>query len=62
MHPLVEGEDYYLENGFFVFTESFHRKRGRCCESGCRHCPYGFGAAAAPDPAAAPAAPGGDAA
>ncbi|MHB2008182.1 MAG: DUF5522 domain-containing protein, partial [Acidobacteriaceae bacterium] len=19
-----------------------HRKRGYCCQSGCRHCPYGF--------------------
>ncbi|MCO6485515.1 MAG: hypothetical protein J5I41_07015 [Saprospiraceae bacterium] len=23
-----------------VFTESFHRKRGTCCGSGCRHCPW----------------------
>lgn len=36
-------EDYYLgENGFLVFTEAYHRKRGYCCKSGCRHCPYGF--------------------
>jgi hypothetical protein len=27
-----------------VFTEQYHRKRGYCCESGCRHCPYGFNA------------------
>lgn len=38
--PLVEGEDYYLENGRFVFTEKYHLKRGYCCGSGCRHCPY----------------------
>jgi hypothetical protein len=25
-----------------VFTEKFLRERGYCCESGCRHCPYGF--------------------
>ncbi len=25
-----------------VFTEAFHLKRGYCCKSGCRHCPYGF--------------------
>ena len=37
---LLEGRDYYLENGLFVFTASFLRKRGYCCESGCRHCPY----------------------
>ena len=39
-NPLVEGEDYYLENGLFVFTAAYHLKRGYCCESGCRHCPY----------------------
>lgn len=35
-------EDYYVENGFIVFTESFLRRRGYCCKSGCRHCPYGY--------------------
>jgi hypothetical protein len=40
---LVAGRDYYLENGFMVFTADFLRRRGYCCESGCRHCPYGFG-------------------
>ena len=34
--------DFYMENGFMVFTEAFHLKRGYCCQSGCRHCPYGF--------------------
>lgn len=37
---LQEGLDYYLENGLFVFTAAFLRRRGYCCESGCRHCPY----------------------
>ena len=37
---LQEGVDYYIENGLFVFTSEFLRKRGYCCESGCRHCPY----------------------
>ncbi|XP_048038859.1 uncharacterized protein C1orf53 homolog [Megalobrama amblycephala] len=27
--------------GYNVFTEFAHRKRGRCCGSACRHCPYG---------------------
>ena len=36
----VEGEDYYLENGFYVFTASYLRRRGYCCDNGCRHCPY----------------------
>ncbi len=39
---LVENEDYYIENGLMVFTESYHRKRGFCCKSECRHCPYGY--------------------
>ncbi len=32
--------DYYLENGYVVFTEVYHKKRGYCCGSGCRHCPF----------------------
>ena len=37
---LQEGLDYYIEHGLYVFTAEFLRKRGYCCESGCRHCPY----------------------
>jgi Family of unknown function (DUF5522) len=37
---LVEGEDYYIENGYYVFTAHYLLKRGYCCGSGCRHCPY----------------------
>jgi hypothetical protein len=37
---LQEGLDFYLEAGLLVFTEAFLLKRGYCCESGCRHCPY----------------------
>ena len=34
-------EDFYLsEEGFVVFTEAYHLKRGYCCQSGCKHCPY----------------------
>ena len=40
--PLVEGIDYYIENGLLVFTADYLLKRGYCCESGCRHCPFGF--------------------
>lgn len=32
--------NYYLENGRVVFTESFLLERGFCCNNGCRHCPY----------------------
>jgi hypothetical protein len=35
-----EGEDYYLEGEAIVFTARYHLRRGYCCESGCRHCPY----------------------
>ncbi|HBB89239.1 MAG TPA: hypothetical protein DC047_16670 [Blastocatellia bacterium] len=38
----IEGEDYYFEGPLMVFTEPFLLRRGICCESGCRHCPYGF--------------------
>lgn len=38
-------EDYYTSpEGFIVFTEKYHLKRGYCCKSGCKHCPYGFDA------------------
>lgn len=37
---LVEGEDFYLEGTAMVFTAQFLLKRGYCCESGCRNCPY----------------------
>ena len=42
MPALIEGIDFYFEGPFMVFTEKFLRDRGYCCESGCRHCPYGF--------------------
>jgi ATP-binding cassette subfamily B (MDR/TAP) protein 1 len=28
------------DTGYQVFTELAHKKRGKCCGSGCRHCPY----------------------
>ncbi len=40
--PLVEGMDYYIEDGLMVFTAYYLRNRGYCCQSGCRHCPYGL--------------------
>lgn len=40
LEPLAEGRDFYIENGFYVFTEYYHLKRGYCCGSGCRHCAY----------------------
>ncbi len=37
---LVEGEDYYCEGPAIVFTAHYLLRRGYCCDSGCRHCPY----------------------
>jgi len=39
--PPLEPEDYYMEGPYMVFTEAYHLKRGFCCHSDCRHCPYG---------------------
>ncbi len=32
--------DTYMEGPYVVFTEQYHLRRGYCCNSGCRHCPY----------------------
>jgi hypothetical protein len=32
--------DFYMENGFCVFTADYHKKRGFCCGNECRHCPF----------------------
>jgi len=38
--------DFYFDGGLMVFTEAYHLRRGYCCDSGCRHCPF----EAAPNP------------
>jgi hypothetical protein len=38
--PAPLPEDFYCENGLMVFTAAYHLKRGYCCNSGCRHCPF----------------------
>jgi len=40
-NELREGTHYYVENGFLVFTTTYHIIRGNCCGSLCRHCPWG---------------------
>ncbi|MCB2406627.1 DUF5522 domain-containing protein [Hymenobacter lucidus] len=40
--PLQPGDYYLTPEGFMVFTEQYHLRRGFCCKSGCRHCPWGF--------------------
>jgi hypothetical protein len=37
---LVEGVDFYMDEGRLVLTAAYHAKRGYCCNSRCRHCPY----------------------
>ena len=32
--------DAYQEGPYVVFTSQYHLRRGYCCNSGCRHCPY----------------------
>jgi hypothetical protein len=33
-------EDFYFDGPYMVFTGAYHLKRGYCCNSDCRHCPY----------------------
>jgi hypothetical protein len=41
--PKLEPDEFYMSpEGFIVFTEKYHLKRGYCCKSGCKHCPYGY--------------------
>ena len=32
--------DTYQEGPYLVFTAQYHLRRGYCCNSDCRHCPY----------------------
>ncbi len=38
--PLLQHEDFYMDGPYVVFTAAYHLRRGFCCSSGCRHCPY----------------------
>ncbi len=38
---LLPGDYYWSPEGYLVFTEQYHRKRGHCCGNRCRHCPFG---------------------
>ena len=39
-----ECKDVYIDplTGYSVFTAYSHIKRGKCCGSGCRHCPFEY--------------------
>ena len=38
--PSLTAEDFYYEGPYIVFTATYLLKRGYCCNSNCRHCPY----------------------
>ncbi|MFN7729826.1 MAG: DUF5522 domain-containing protein [Bdellovibrio sp.] len=42
LDALKQGKDFYIDpkTGYQVFTEVALLKKGKCCGSGCRHCPY----------------------
>jgi hypothetical protein len=39
---MIRGDPGYIDpdTSLFVLTAAYLRDRLRCCESGCRHCPY----------------------
>jgi hypothetical protein len=39
---LRDGADTYVDpdSGLVVLTAAYLARRGTCCDSGCRHCPY----------------------
>ena len=37
---LEKDEYYHSEEGYVIFTEKYHLKRGYCCNNICKHCPY----------------------
>ena len=40
IEKLDKDEYYYSPEGYVVFTEKYHLKRGYCCQSNCKHCPF----------------------
>ncbi|HXI69004.1 MAG TPA: cysteine-rich CWC family protein [Verrucomicrobiae bacterium] len=38
--PKILPGDFYFDGGAMVFTAEYHLRRGYCCDSGCRHCPF----------------------
>jgi len=37
---LDKDEYYHSPDGYIIFTEKYHLKRGYCCNNNCKHCPY----------------------
>jgi len=39
----LDPSEFYLSpEGYIIFTEKYHLKRGYCCKNGCKHCPFGY--------------------
>jgi diphthamide synthase (EF-2-diphthine--ammonia ligase) len=56
---VARGDRFYTDpgSGLLVMTELAHTARGRCCGSGCRHCPFAHAAVPEAERAARIAAP-----
>lgn len=41
---VAKGNETYVDptSGYMVLTKLAHERRGTCCGSGCRHCPFGW--------------------
>jgi hypothetical protein len=37
---LLPSDFYYNKDGRMVMAEEYHKRRGKCCGSGCLNCPY----------------------
>jgi hypothetical protein len=41
LNTFIPEEDYYInDEGRVVMTAAYLLKRGYCCGSGCKHCPF----------------------
>jgi len=40
LKPKLRADEFYWENGKMVMTKIHHKRRGSCCNSSCKHCPY----------------------
>ena len=39
----LDPSEFYLSpEGYIIYTENYHLKRGYCCKNGCKHCPFGY--------------------
>lgn len=39
----LDPSEFYLSpEGYIIFTEKYHLKRGYCCKNGCKNCPFGY--------------------